>query len=129
MIRELTAERIRAARWLALGVDLLQVVLLPTFLPGFLSPAVEIVDVLAAIALVTLVGWHWAFLPTFVAELIPFVDLVPTWTAAVLIATRHGPSVPVPAAAPPVTLEPRPAQAPPPLPAGDQEPRRDSSGS
>jgi hypothetical protein len=38
-----------------------------------------------------LIGWHWAFLPTFVSELIPLWDLVPTWTAAVFFATRgHG---------------------------------------
>ena len=38
--------------------------------------------------MLALVGWHWAFLPTFLAELIPFFDLVPTWTAAVFLATR-----------------------------------------
>jgi len=35
-----------------------------------------------------LVGFHWAFLPTFIAELLPFVDLVPSWTLAVWLATR-----------------------------------------
>jgi hypothetical protein len=34
-----------------------------------------------------LLGWHWAFLPTFAAELIPGLDLVPTWTAAVFYVT------------------------------------------
>ena len=36
-----------------------------------------------------LVGWHFAFLPTFVAELVPGVDLIPTWTAAVWLVTRR----------------------------------------
>jgi hypothetical protein len=38
--------------------------------------------------LLRLIGWHWALLPAFVGELIPGLDLVPTWTAAVLFATR-----------------------------------------
>jgi hypothetical protein len=40
--------------------------------------------------MVRMVGWHFAFLPTFVAELVPGVDLIPTWTAAVWFATRRG---------------------------------------
>ncbi len=39
-------------------------------------------------ALIRLLGWHWAFLPSFVVELVPGVDLVLTWTAAVWLATR-----------------------------------------
>jgi hypothetical protein len=38
-----------------------------------------------------LLGWHWAFLPSFVAKVVPDVDLVPTWTVAVLVATRGTP--------------------------------------
>ena len=30
-----------------------------------------------------LLGWHWEFLPSFAAKLIPGVDLVPLWTLAV----------------------------------------------
>ena len=55
---------------------------------------------LAGLGLVALVGWHWAFLPTFLAELVPFVELVPSWTLAVVIATR-GRSAAPPAALPP----------------------------
>jgi hypothetical protein len=44
-----------------------------------------------------LLGWHWAFVPSFLAELVPGLDLVPTWTLAVLIATRQmNPSRPEP---------------------------------
>jgi hypothetical protein len=39
--------------------------------------------------LIKLLGWHWAFLPTFAAELVPGLDLFPTWTAAVFFATRQ----------------------------------------
>src|ERR1035437_2192892 len=33
--------------------------------------------------LVYLLGWRWEFLPSFVAKLVPGVDLVPLWTMAV----------------------------------------------
>jgi hypothetical protein len=88
MKSDLSARRVRAARILALVVDLGQVVLLPTFLPVMAAPIADAVDVAAAVALVLLVGWHWAFLPTFLVELVPLVDVVPTWTAAVFLATR-----------------------------------------
>jgi len=46
--------------------------------------------------LVSLVGFHWAFLPSFVTKMLPFVDLAPTWTMALIIATRgrHQPASP-----------------------------------
>jgi hypothetical protein len=118
----LTPRRIWIARGLAVLVDLLQVALPPAEFP----PLNDAIDVVTAVAMVGLVGWHWAFLPTFLAELVPFVDLIPTWTLAVLIATR-GRVAPVP---PTVTVEPPPTPAPPPpaLPPADQAPR-DGSGS
>lgn len=72
----------------ALTMDLIQWVLMPLFLAGAASPWNDALDVLTAAFLVRVLGWHWAFLPTFVVELIPVVDLVPTWTLAVWIATR-----------------------------------------
>ena len=81
--------RIRAARWIAFGADVLQILLLPAFFAGELSPINGVLDVVVAVVLVSLLGWHPALLPTFIAELIPFVDLLPTWTAAVLFVTRR----------------------------------------
>jgi hypothetical protein len=83
----LAPSRRRAARYLALGADALQIVLLPLFGEGFASPANDALDVAVAIVLVKLVGFHWAFLPAAAAELVPVLDLAPTWTAAVLLAT------------------------------------------
>jgi hypothetical protein len=88
----LTPRRIWVARALAVLVDLAQVALLP----AELTPLNNLIDVAAAVTMVALVGWHWAFLPTFLAELVPFVDLVPTWTLAVVIATRGRASAPPP---------------------------------
>jgi hypothetical protein len=90
----LTPRRVWIARGLAVLVDLAQI--------GVgLTPLNDAIDVVTAIAMVALVGWHWAFLPTFVAELVPFVDLVPTWTLAVFLATRDRMAPAPPAALPP----------------------------
>ena len=35
----------------------------------------DVLDVAVGIAMVTLVGWHWAFLPAFLAELVKVGDL------------------------------------------------------
>jgi hypothetical protein len=85
---DLTPERVRLARLLAGLADLLQLALLPGYLTGGLALANNLLDVALALALLRLVGWHWAFLPTFLAEMIPGVELVPSWTAAVFLATR-----------------------------------------
>ena len=54
------------------------------FLPGYASPFDDVLDVAVAVALTWLVGWHWSFLSGFV------LDLVPTWTAAIFLATHGG---------------------------------------
>lgn len=72
----------------ALCADALQWVMFPLFMAGALSPANDVLDLVVAAVLIRLLGWHWAFLPSFAAELIPGLDLVPTWTAAVWLATR-----------------------------------------
>jgi hypothetical protein len=85
----MTAKRVKAARVLGVAADAVQLGLLPLFAAGWVSPLNDALDVAVAIAMVVLVGWHWAFLPAFVSELVPIWDLVPSWTAAVLIATRN----------------------------------------
>jgi hypothetical protein len=79
---------VRAARIIAVLADLTQIILLPVFAVGGASPWNDTLDLAVAAAMTWLVGWHWAFLPTFLSELVPFWDLVPTWTAAVFFATR-----------------------------------------
>jgi len=88
MRAELTPGRVRAVRAIALVADGVQLGLLPLFVQGWLSPINNVLDVVVAIAMLALAGWHWAFLPAFVSELVPVLGLVPTWTAAALIATR-----------------------------------------
>ncbi|HWW94229.1 MAG TPA: hypothetical protein VN375_12750 [Vicinamibacteria bacterium] len=53
-----------------------------------------------ALVLMRLLGWHWALLPSLVAEMVPGLNLVPTWTAAVLYLTRGGAEPAPPASLP-----------------------------
>lgn len=67
----------------AVAADGLQLLVLPLFSEGALSPADDVLDLVVAGILVTLLGWHWEFLPAFAAELVPGVDMVPFWTLSV----------------------------------------------
>jgi hypothetical protein len=83
---------VRVAWLVALTADAVQILLLPLFAMGTLSPADTLIDLGVAFVLSKLLGWHWAFLPTLLAELVPGLDLFPTWTAAVAYVTwnrRH----------------------------------------
>ncbi|HSB60627.1 MAG TPA: hypothetical protein VLI67_02835 [Vicinamibacteria bacterium] len=109
---ETTPRRVWAARLLAMTADFLQIGLFPFFFEGGLSPLNNGLDALVAIAMIALVGWHWAFLPAFLTELVPVVGLVPSWTAAVLIATRGAEAPPPPGALPPAPPPEREAGRP-----------------
>jgi len=79
----------RKLAWaIAVGADALQVALLPLFAGGLASPLADVLDVAVGIAMIALLGFHPAFLPTFIIEVIPLGNLVPTWTAAVWLVTR-----------------------------------------
>lgn len=82
--------RVLAARVIALAADFIQIGVLPLLGGGILSPFDEIIDVAIGIVMVWLVGWHIAFLPTLLVELLPVADVFPTWTVAVLYVTRGG---------------------------------------
>jgi hypothetical protein len=73
----------RAAMILAIVADALQIVVFPVFVEGALSPADDVLDLGVGALMVHLLGWHWEFLPSFLAKLVPGVDLVPFWTMAV----------------------------------------------
>jgi len=75
--------RFRTAMVLAVVADALQIVVFPVFVQGALSPADDILDLGIGAAMINLLGWHWEFLPSFLAKLVPGVDLVPFWTLAV----------------------------------------------
>jgi hypothetical protein len=80
--------RFRTAMMLAIVADALQIVVFPLFVQGALSPAEDILDLGIGAAMINLLGWHWEFLPSFLAKLVPGVDLVPFWTIAVVNVYR-----------------------------------------
>ncbi len=73
----LTRTRIMLALLVALLVDGLQI-------PLAVPPAPEILDVIAALLTVWLLGFHLLLLPTFAVEFFPLVDMLPTWTGCVI---------------------------------------------
>jgi hypothetical protein len=79
----------RLAWLIAIAADAIQIIGLPVFAPGAISPADTVLDLAVAALLARLLGWHWALLPSFAAELVPGLDLFPTWTAAVFFMTRN----------------------------------------
>lgn len=79
---------VRWAWMVAIAADGFQIVLMPLFVAGGLSVADDLLDLAVGVLMIRLLGWHPAFLPTFLAELIPGLDLFPTWIASVWFATR-----------------------------------------
>ena len=86
--RPLTSGRRLAAWGVALVADLVQIVIVPLFGEGAASPTNTALDVVVALTMTWLVGFHWSFVPTILVESLPVVDLAPTWTGAVFLATR-----------------------------------------
>ena len=84
-----------AALAIAIVADAIQIGLLPLFIEGAAAPWNDALDLTVAAALVALLGWHAALLPAFLGELVPVLDLFPTWTAAVIfVITRRHPGTP-----------------------------------
>jgi hypothetical protein len=76
-----------AAYAIAICADLIQIWLVP--LLSFDFPLDGFIDVVVCVMLTWLIGFHVAFLPSFFIKLIPLVEIAPTWTIAVLIASRR----------------------------------------
>jgi hypothetical protein len=90
----LTRTRIILALAVALFADGLQLLLGPLGW-AFIDQAI---DAVAMILTVWILGFHILLLPTFVAELVPVLDDLPTWTACVaaVIALRKREQKPPP---------------------------------
>lgn len=94
MPKPLTPKRILLARSIALIADALQLGLMPLFAGGAPEGADLALDVFVGMLLMWICGFHPALLPTIIAEALPGVDLVPTWTVATLFVTRGGARAP-----------------------------------
>ena len=75
--------RFRTAMMLAIVADALQLIIFPAFVEGAVSPTDDLLDLGVGAIMMYLLGWHWEFLPSFLAKLVPGIDLVPFWTLAV----------------------------------------------
>ena len=86
--------RHKVALAVAMSADFLQISLIPIFGPGVFSPFNDALDLVVGGTLWALLGWHYSFLPAIVAESIPGLDLVPTWTVATFLAIKGKKSAP-----------------------------------
>jgi hypothetical protein len=77
----LTPSRVRLAYAVAVTTDVLQFILGPIGWAG----ADEILDVAATAAIWRVLGFHPLLLPTFLVELLPVTDVLPTWTGCVAL--------------------------------------------
>jgi hypothetical protein len=107
--KSLKSPELRTAWIVAVAADALQIAALPLFAAGGISPADTVLDFVVGAVLIRLLGWHWAFLPSLLAELLPGFDLFPSWTAAVLFVTHQRISAGEPEILPP---GPAPARRP-----------------
>ncbi|MGA7218496.1 MAG: hypothetical protein WBX38_09285 [Candidatus Sulfotelmatobacter sp.] len=78
----------RTAMILAILADVLQIAVFPLFVEGAMSPADDLLDLAIGFSMIRLLGWHWEFLPSALAKLVPGVDLIPFWTIAVASVYR-----------------------------------------
>ena len=85
--------KFKTAMLVAIVADALQLAVFPMFVEGALSPADDLVDIGVAMLLTNLLGWHWEFLPSFLAKLVPGADLIPFWTIAVVNVYRKAKAV------------------------------------
>ncbi len=83
------AIRFLLALIIAVFADAMQLLLLPLFGGGGASPLNDGLDVIVALIMVTLLGFHWQFLPSFFSELVPVLNIAPAWTLAVLWVRRN----------------------------------------
>jgi len=100
----LTRTRIVLALIVAAGADGLQLLLMQF---GWVGPD-QIIDFVAMVVISGLIGFHLLLLPTFVIELIPVLDDLPTWIActAAVIALRKRDQLANPPPPPPPPAKP-----------------------
>ncbi len=96
----LTRPRMILALGVAVAADGLQLLLGPLGWAGI----DQLIDIVAMVLTIRILGFHILLLPTFVLELVPVLDELPTWTActaAVIALRKREQNHPPPPAAPP----------------------------
>jgi hypothetical protein len=74
--------------------DLAQMIFFPVFVEGAASPFEIALDVATAVTILLIVGFKWRLAIALALELIPGVDLFPSWTAVVLSLPSEAPTPP-----------------------------------
>jgi hypothetical protein len=82
-LSRVSRRRKRIALAVAALSDVVQLALFPVFAEGATSPFDVALDAATAIAILAIVGFQWRLAIALLAELVPGVDLFPTWTAVV----------------------------------------------
>jgi hypothetical protein len=84
---KLTRNRIRAAYAIAVIADVLELPITAVEITVAGAPSGElaafVVDCIVMGAMTKLLGFHWTFMPSFCVEVIPGLDLLPTWVGCV----------------------------------------------
>ena len=101
----------------AVGADLIQLPITALEDAGaFLVPgelADFVVDCFVMVVTTALLGFHWALLPSLIVEMVPELDLIPTWTGCVafVVWQRRREQKPPPAVPDVPAVQMVPAQA------------------
>jgi len=84
---KLTTNRIAAAFAIAIIADIIQLPINLVTFTGILAIPGEFADIMVDLGVMgltsALLGFHWILLPSLFVEIIPGLDLCPTWTASV----------------------------------------------
>lgn len=112
----LTSGQKKTALAIAGTIDLLQLAVFPAIGLGVVLD--EALDVVAAILLTAVCGFKWQFALAFAFELLPIADLMPTWTAVVLLLGSTSAPVQASQTATAAAVPPLPPQTPPARPDG-----------
>jgi hypothetical protein len=89
----LTKKRIVIAYVVAIAADLIEFPLTAIELTVIGAPVAEfiafIIDAFVFGVMFKLLGFHWMFLPSFCVEVIPGLDMLPTWVGCVWFVVRQ----------------------------------------
>ncbi len=100
-MRTISRRRKTIALFIAGASDLAQGVFFPAFVEGAASPFELAIDGATALAVLLVVGFEWRLAFALAVELVPAVDLFPTWTAVVLSMRSDAAPPKLPSAATP----------------------------
>ena len=98
-MKQVSPKELKVLRYIAIGADALQFGLIPVYFVVIGAVINAFVDIVLFGLFTWRLGFHVAFLPSFIAEFIPLIDLIPAWTMAVYFVTRNADG-----AVPPVTF-------------------------